>query len=205
MKKTTILLLLFALLTCTVQGQVVGKWRAGSALKLIGTVYTLRCFVSGPDEEWTYDEKLSMLKMLKECQDWIKKQALQYSCTVDFDESGDFGLKKDIKLPSVERGTASGNEAVDWVSKVLYKVGYKSTLDLVEWVNRNVSSENIQVIIFVKGKGNPYAMASSSDMDKEKYFVEGIVMYEEYNGGEKLAASSIAHELLHLYGAWGSL
>ena len=178
------------------------KWRAGSALILKGKVYTLSCFISGPEDEWAYQEKLNMLALLKEGQDWIQKQALKNHCSVDFSEGGNFGMKEDIKLPYIERGTASGNESVDWVSKVLYKVGYKSTLELVNWVKHNTSCENLQVIIFVKGQGNGYAMAYGDEMDKERYFVEGAVLYEKYNGGEKLAASSIAHEILHLYGAW---
>jgi len=183
------------------QGQDVGKWRAGSASQLTGKVYNLACFVSGPNDEWTYDEKLNIYKLLKESQSWIQKQAQKYNCAVAF-EGGNYGLKEDIKLPYIERGTASGKESTDWVSKVLYKVGYKSTLDLYKWVKAYTSCENLQVIIFVKGEGNGYAMACSTEMDKEKYFVEGAVLYEKYNGGGKLAASSIAHEVMHLYGAW---
>ncbi len=202
MKKSLFFSFLFILTTFAALGQDVGKWRAGSALTLTGKVYTLSCFISGPNEEWTYSEKLNMLGLLKEGQQWITKQALQYGITVDFDDNGNFGLKKDIKFPYIPIGTASGNEPVDWVSKVLYKIGYKSTLDLADMVKRNTLADNLQVIIFVKGRGNGYAMASSSEMDKELYFVEGVVLYEKYNEGEKLAASSIAHEILHLYGAW---
>ena len=180
----------------------VDESRDGSASKLKGKVYTLSCFVSGNDDEWSDKEKTKMLDLLEESQRWIRKQALKYKVTVDFNESGNFGLDKDIKFQEIVRGTASGNEPVDWVSKVLYKVGYKSTLDLVKWVENNTDAENIQVIIFVKGRGNGYAMASNSRMDKEKYFVEGAVLYEKYNDGKELASSSIAHEILHLYGAW---
>jgi hypothetical protein len=202
LKKTTFFLILFILTIFTIKGQEVGKWRAGSALILTGRIYTLSCFISDSSDEWSYDEKLNILNLLQESQDWIKKQALQYECIVAFDENGNFGLNEDIKFPFIEIGTASGNEPVDWVSKVLYKVGYRSTSDFVEWVQQNTSSENLQVIIFAKGQGNGYAMASSSEMDKEKYYVEGAILYEKYIGGSKLAAASIAHEILHLYGAW---
>ena len=200
--KSSIFSTVFILISFAAQAQTVGKWRAGSASKLTGSVYTLSCFVSGPDDEWEYGEKLNMLKLLREGQDWIKKQAIPYGADVRFDSSGNFGLKDDIEFPTIERGTASGNESVDWVSKVLYKVGYKSTLDFANWVKATKKCDNLQVVIFVKGPGNGYAMASSTEMDKEKYFLEGTVMYEKYNSGEALPASSIAHELLHLYGAW---
>ena len=176
----------------------VEEWRDGSASVLKGKIYTLVCFVSGKDDEWSDEGKTDMLDLLEESQRWIQKQALKYNVTVDFDEPDIFGFYKDIEFQEIVRGTASGNEPVDWVSKVLYKVGYKSTLDLV----KNTNAENIQVIIFVQGQGTGYAMASSSGMDKEKYFVEGAVLYETYNNGIPLVSSSIAHEILHLYGAW---
>jgi hypothetical protein len=199
MKKIFIILLLsnFAL-----HAQNIEKWRAGSAYKLSGKIYTLSCFVSGPNEEWTYNEKLEMLDLLKEGQKWISAQALKNSISVEFNESGSFGLNKDIKLSRIERGTASGNESVDWVSKVFYTIGYKSIFDFDSWIKKNTKADNYQVIIFVKGKGNGYAMAYSTEMKKDKFYVEGAVLYEKYNGGTKLASSSIAHEILHLYGAW---
>ena len=183
--------------------QSVGKWRAGSASELIGNVYTLNCFISEEGgNTWTPEEKQQVLEKQREAFAWIKQQALAYQVDVNFDANGNFGLKEDIKMPVVERGTASGKEPVDWVSRVLYKVGYKSTQDFVKWVEKNTNTKQIQVIIYAKGKGNGYAMASSTEMNKELYFVEGAILYEKYNNGGDLAASSIAHEILHLYGAW---
>jgi hypothetical protein len=54
----------------------------------------------------------------------------------------------------------------------------------------------------MKGKGNGYAMPFSSNMNSEKHFVEGAILYEKYLGNGDLASSSIAHEILHLYGSW---
>jgi hypothetical protein len=201
MRFQTICIILIALIitSCT---QNVGKWRAGSSYNLIGKIYTLSCFVSGPNDEWTYNEKLEMLNLLNESQKWISKEALKYSISVDFNESGNFGLNNDIKLPFIERGNGSGNESVDWVSKVFYKIGYKSNLDFDSWIKKNTNANNYNVIIFVKGKGRSYAMPYSSEMEKEKKYVEGAVLYEKYSGNEKMCSSSIAHEILHLYGAW---
>ncbi|MFP5039808.1 hypothetical protein [Parasediminibacterium sp. JCM 36343] len=202
MKKITIFAILFISITFSSQGQDVGKWRAGSPFKLTGGVYTLTCFVSRPDEEWAYDAKIKKLNVLKENQEWIKTQALKYGFSVDFSESGHLGLKEDIKLPSIESGTGSGKEPVNLVSQVLYKAGYKSTLDLFDWVKHHTKAENLQVIIFAKGQGRGYSMASSSAMNKEKYFVEGTVLYETSTSGKESSTSAIAHEILHLYGAW---
>lgn len=179
-----------------------GKWRAGSANKLSGKIFTLSCFVSGPYDQWSYNEKLEMLNLLHESQMWIKKEALKYNVCVDFNNSGNFGLYEDIELPFIERGTASGNESTDWVSKILYKVGYKNTLDFDLWIKNNTNSDNYQVLIFVKGSGNGYAIPFSYGVEMEKYYIEGAVIYEKYNEYEKIVSSSIAHEIMHLFGAW---
>lgn len=202
MKKQLVLFSFF--LPFAIQAQNIDKWRAGSAKTLTGKIYTLSCFVSGPGSEWTYNEKVEMLDSVKACQAWLKNQALKYNVNVDFEQSGNFGLDKDIKLASIERGTASGNESVDWVAKVFGKLGYKTPLDFDGWIKSNTTANNYNVIIFVKGEGNGYAMAYSTDMAslKDKFYVEGSVLYEQYNGGGKLASSSIAHETLHVYAAW---
>ena len=203
MKKYLLAILIILSIICPVGAQSVGKWRAGSASELKGNIYTLSCFISEEGKEsWTHEEKLKVLDKQKEALAWIKEQANTYRVEVNFDAAGNFGLQEDIKMPVIERGTASGKEPVDWVSRVLYKLGYKSTLDLVAWVEKNTKAKQVQVIIYAKGKGNGYAMASSTEMNKERFFVEGAILYEKYNSGGSLAASSIAHETLHLYGAW---
>ncbi|CAH0994929.1 hypothetical protein EMA8858_01044 [Emticicia aquatica] len=181
--------------------QNVGRWRAGSGNKLEGKVYTLSCFISGPDDEWSYDEKTEVLKKLDEAHQWLVSQAAKSGVALAF-EGGNFGLKKDIKLEQIERGTASGNEKTDLVSVVLKQIGYKNPLSYYEWVKTNTKCRNTQVIIFTKGKGNGYAMPSSTEMNKELYFVEGAILYEKYLDGQELVPSSIAHEILHIYGAW---
>jgi hypothetical protein len=50
--------------------------------------------------------------------------------------------------------------------------------------------------------GRGYAMQYSNEMDKEKYFLEGCLLYKKYDETSGLASASIAHEFLHLFGAW---
>lgn len=200
MKIISIFLFLLIFYSSEILAQSPNKWRAGSANKLEGKIYTLSCFVSNANNEWTYDEKLVVLKKLNESTQWLSEQALSLKISLSF-ENGNFGLKDDIKM-EIASGTASGKEEVDLISKVLLKIGYKRPLDLYDWVKRNTTCKNVQVIIFMKGKGNGYAMTFNSNMNSEKHFVEGAILYEKYLGNGELASSSIAHEILHLYGGW---
>ena len=51
-------------LTAHIQPSV-GEYRAGSARILKGNIYTLSCFVSGPDESWTKEEKKTNVEKIK--------------------------------------------------------------------------------------------------------------------------------------------
>jgi hypothetical protein len=201
MKIYKIILIIITFIPSLVYGQDVGKWRAGSAYRLAGNVYVFTCFVSGPDDQWTPEEKKAMLIKQRESEQWLTQQALKYNVKVFF-EGESYGLTDDIKLSEIDRGTSSGRERVDMVSVVLAKIGYSRPLDLYNSLVAKTKCDNVQLLIFIKGQGNGYSMAYSSDMNKEKYFVEGSVLYEKYWNNEDLRPSSIAHETLHLYGAW---
>jgi len=193
---------IFLILVChQAPGQIVGVWRAGSAYALQGKVFSMNVFVSEGADSWSPEAKDEILGKLAEAEGWIKKQADAYHVALTF-SSSTLGYDKDIKMEHVARGTASGKEPVDWVSLVLRKAGYTSNLDFYYSTRDARRFDNMQVFIFVKGKGNGYSMPYSSLMNKEKYFVEGSVLYEQYWDGYSLVSSGIAHEMLHLYGAW---
>ena len=167
-----------------------------------GNIYILSCFISDSNNEWSYEEKMDIINKYHQALNWLKNQALRYNVTVNF-EGGNFGLNTDIKLTNIEYGSGSGNEDVNMVSRVLKKIGYDNSLSFYNWVIGNTNCRNALVLIFVKGKGTGYAMAfETKDMNEEDYFVEGVMLYESYLNGYKLASSSIAHEILHLFGAW---
>ena len=85
--------------------QSVGKWRAGSARQIDGNVYTLICFVSEPMMFGRPKRKQEMMKKIDNSQLWLQQQAKRYGVDVRFEERGQYGFEKDIKLPTIARGT----------------------------------------------------------------------------------------------------
>ena len=75
-------------------------------------------------------------------------------------------------------------------------------MDFINWVKQNTDCTNSLVLIIANKKGRGYAMQYSKEMNKEKYFLEGCILYKQYDEKNALASSSIAHEILHLFGAW---
>jgi len=198
MKLYLISFLLIVSAICSV-GQSNDKWRAGSAYSLNGKIYVLTVFIS--ETEWCYSEKLKLYDQINEAENWLVSQAKTYAKTIEF-SGGNYGLNKTVIVDNIVSGTGSGSEPVNIVTTILRKVGYTSNLQLDNWVKQNTDCTNSLVLIIANKPGTSYSMAYSNEMNKEKYFVEGCILYTKYNNGYDLASSSIAHEFLHLFGAW---
>ena len=177
------------------------QYQLGSARSLTGNIYTLSCFVSDSNNTWTDAEKIQIFNKLHNANKWIASHALKYNNRISF-SGGNFGLKEDIKLDYVNYGTGTGNEDINLISTVLRKIGYAGSLSYYEWAVNNTNCDNTFVLIFVKGRGVNYAIAyKDKEMNKERYFVEGCVLYSHFSNGILLNESGIAHEIMHLFGA----
>ena len=175
------------------------KKPAGSAYLLNGKIYILTVFISKSD--WIYDAKIALYNKIYEAEKWIVKQAEKYSATLEF-EHGCFGLDETIIIDDIYSGTGSGKEPVDIVKKTFKKVGYKSNESFLEWVKENTDCTGSLVLIVANQKGRGYALPYSDEMSAEDYFLEGCMIYSQEEDGSPVASATIAHEILHLFGAW---
>jgi hypothetical protein len=196
MKITILILLIF----CPVSGY--SRQGPGSAKTLKGNIYVLCCFVSDQNHEWSSRDKREIFAKYREAAGWIRNQAAKYNDTVNF-TAGSYGMDANIKLDHIQYGTGSRNEDAGIISRVLQEVGYRNSLSFYNWVTRNTNCDNALVLIFVKGRGRGYAVICHSESTiKQLDFMEGAVLFEKQSTGAGLSSSSIAHEILHLFGAW---
>jgi hypothetical protein len=205
MQKILPFLLLFVFSSNLIYGQIKDNFTTGSATELSGDIYNLSCFVSGEDEEWTPIEKSEILKKVKEAENWLIQQANKKSIPLNFKE-GCFGLQSDIKLEFEKNETGELKRRKNLVSLVLEKMRYENSLQMYNWVLSKTYCKQLQVLIFIKGKARNYSIIYDKLLDKDKYFVESSIFYEKSiskaNNPIPLKTASIAHEILHLYGAW---
>ena len=180
-------------------GQSNDKWRAGSALSLTGKTYVLTVFIS--EKEWRYDEKLKIINEVYGAEGWLVGQAKNYGKSISF-MGGNYGLVETVIMDNIVSGTASGNEPKGIVSSVLKKIGYSNSMQFVDWVKKNTNCSNSLVLIIANKDGIGYALPYSTNMDQEKYFLEGSIVYKNYSVNLPLCSSQIAHEILHLFSAW---
>lgn len=196
--KRILLLIIWWVGSANASGQGHGE-NAGTATKLSGRIYVLTVFVTSG--KWSTEEKTAEYQKIYEAQNWLVKQAARYGKEISFD-GGNFGLNEPLRIPDMPVGAATGKEPTDLVGKVLKQIGYTSPLQFYDWVKANTTCDHALVLILSDLKGIGYAMNYAEGVDKETYFLEGCILYRNYPDGQELASSSIAHEFLHLFGAW---
>ena len=174
---------------------------AGSASTMSGRVYALAVFISTPGEAWDPVAKDRMLFKQEIACKWMVGEARREGVDLEF-ERGVLGEKSDIVVDEIVQGDGSGDEPVDLVSEVLVKAGYSDPQALHGWAAKYKDCEHVIVLLYANVSGIGYSMSFAEGMSRELYFLEGAMLYREYPDGNELAPASIAHETLHLFGAW---
>ena len=168
----------------------------GSAKTLNGKTYSLLFFISDKTSAWSRVEKQQMLQQIIDAETWLTEQALHYNQALKF-EHGFFGWDTDIKMETMPEGTASGKEDVELVEAITTQIGYNSPKELLE----KIPADNIQLLFIFKKDGISYAIPYSDEVD-EKYYLESMALYHRFDAETPQCTACIAHEFLHLFGAW---
>jgi hypothetical protein len=188
------------LYSISLNAQNLDKWHDGSAIELNGNIYILAVFITTPKKKWTYDEKTDLIASQLKAQEWLKNKAKLYGTDISF-ENGFYGLKSDIFVDEIKSIKEVYEARLDWVYSILTKIGYSSPLEFLEKLKNTKQCSNALVIIYANESGRPYAVPYSTGWNKEKYFFEGCMIYGKSKNYPPCAAT-IAHEILHLFGAW---
>ncbi|HEY4788890.1 MAG TPA: hypothetical protein VIH57_22730 [Bacteroidales bacterium] len=199
--KYLIFIITSMLIHLTVNAQNMDEWHDGSAIELKGKIYILSVFITTPGKTWTYDEKTDLLTSQFKAQDWLKQQAKLYGADISF-ENGFYGLKSDIVVDEIKSIKELYEARQDWVYQVLTKIGYSSPLEFLERLKNTKDCANALVIIYANQSGRSYAVPYSTGRNKEKYFFEGCTVYRKDTYYQYTCGATIAHEILHLFGAW---
>lgn len=175
---------------------LMGSRNAGSAKKLEGTTYSLLFFISDEQSEWTYIEKQRIVQQITDAEIWLMAQAKTFNRNIRF-EHGFFGWEKDITVETMPQGNRSGKEDVFLVKKIIERVGYTDSNQLIE----QIPAQNIQLLFLFKRDGVNYAFPYSPEVADE-FYLEGMSIYHRFDAKTPQCTACIAHEMLHLFGAW---
>jgi hypothetical protein len=175
---------------------LMGSRNAGSAKMLTGKTYSLLFFISDAQSDWLPIEKQQLLQQVTDAELWLVEEAKKYNQDVEF-EHGFFGWEQDIELNALPDGTRSGTEDVYLTNKIIQKLGYTNQQQLIN----QISAHNIQLLFLFKKDGISYAFPYSENVDDE-FYLEGMSIYHRFDPKTPQCTACIAHEMLHIFGAW---
>lgn len=177
----------------------------GSAKVLSGKVHVLSVFVGPYTDPWNPADIARQKQKLVEAERWLKAQAARYGKVVEFVNStyGSNGSFMDNELP---RQGDSNDFQYLYPSKVLLKMGFKNKSTYVEWVRSKFGCQQCLVVVFSNTMGRSYASPCTKELyayDPHQFNLECCFLYKCFpNSNIETNAASIAHEILHLFGAW---
>lgn len=170
----------------------------GSAKELKGKIYVLSIFIT--DRDWPQDEKEEILRKQHEAEEWLKESAAAYGSDVTF-EHGNYGYQTPLYYTPLPTGYSTTEKVpVDVVYEVMRKIGWNEPKKFTDWVLENTGCEQTAVIIYCNLYGRGYSMPYDKNYS-DKYYLEGSLLFKGYNENLALYPSSIAHEMLHQFGA----
>jgi hypothetical protein len=171
----------------------------GSATKLKGTTLIVNFFISDKKNDWKLAEKQYILQLQQEGIEWLKKEAKYFGFDIAFATSN-IGMDSDIKLGEIKGGDNVKRRTLSWIPTTLLAAGFASTNNFYDSINYLNKYDNVVVQIFANKDGRSFARPAYTNYQKHESFLEGCVVYKEWNGKETTAAT-IIHELLHCFGA----
>lgn len=176
----------------------------GTAKKLYGKIYVIMIFVGPYSNPWSRSDTERFKQKVMEAEHWLKIQALKYGKQVEFVNSafGADGSFCDNDIPV----SCDAENAYSYPSSIFLRIGFKSKEAFVNWVYQNTDCTQCFAIIFPNSTGRNYASPVTKEayaFDKHQYNLESCLLYRYYSGTMmETRPTSIAHEILHLFGAW---
>ena len=176
----------------------------GSAKVLSGKIHILSIFVGSKNQSWESEDIHMVKQQLYEAERWLKSAASRYGENVEFYNTA-FGSDGTFVDNDIPEGSHIPN-AYFYPSYILKKVGFKSETSYVDWMKHNTSCEQCLVILFCNKQGRSYASPTNTDLlnyNSDKFNLECCLLYRYYSDSLiETTTASIAHEILHLFGAW---
>ncbi|MBO4754433.1 MAG: hypothetical protein J5543_07540 [Bacteroidales bacterium] len=174
----------------------------GSARHLSGSVCVLYLFVGTETSKWSQEEIEATAQKLYAAEDWLKAEALRYDKKVEF---RNYSIKRQLTDNNIPDNPFQP-DAVDYPKTVLRRFGYNSNRELHDILTRKTGCHQFLVLVFAHVPGRCYASAVNRNMARNgsgRSLPESCMLYQISNDtGRELQVGRIAHEMLHLFGAW---
>ena len=180
--------------TLSAQNTPVEEYRPTQAKKyqtLNNEINTICFFVHTSRDAWNDREMDAYLAMLDSSQVWLQQQAARFGQEISFRKDRFLRNYEPVYLRSVYAGDSH------WVmNKIAKQLNFQDFDAFLEWYKFDLAQEKLKIILFVKDNSRSHAYDYFSHEE-----VDIAVVYDR-NFGVPSDKYVIAHELLHLFGAW---
>lgn len=176
----------------------------GSAKVLSGRIFVLSVFVAPTSDPWKPVDVERQKQKVFEAERWLKMQAMRYGKHVEFENSafGSDGSFCDNEIP--DDWEAKGSSL--YPGKVLLKMGFRSHEAFLEWVRTHMGCTQCLVVVFSNTYGRSFATPVSKELyrfNPRLFCLDSCIVYRAYQPEcQESSAATVAHEMLHLFGAW---
>ena len=181
------------------QERVMGR---GSAATLKGVAYTLSIFVDQGDARWTKEQKLALLENGRTAERWLVQQAKRYGVTLSFHDGAAYGLDQSFFAPTLPTDEEDRVEVFDLMRQALRSLKHEEPHNHFRAIVRQTGVTTVHAVLYVNSEGVSCAMPFYDGSTQDR-LLEGCVVHRaDSRNGQETGPRTIAHEILHLYGAW---
>jgi hypothetical protein len=171
----------------------------GAGGPLVGTVYPLIIWVSAAGRPWTAAEKSAVRQAARDAREWIATEAINNGVSLRFLDGGEFGASRDLTVTEIPLACGSGEELTTWMPLLTRMLGYESPGQLLVSIQNASGCDGLHALVMVRGAGRSYAVSAPGDPSE----ADVIPVAACYLGNDgSISRQTIAHEILHLHGAW---
>jgi hypothetical protein len=179
-------------------------WNIGSAKKLNGKIYVLEIWLASSNNLWNLSDMTSMRRKVVNAVRWLEALTRKYGSDAVFEVGSFFG--PDNRGIVVDELPKSYNDCFDFsqiLMSVLNKLGYVNETHFYKRICSIYNADNLAVLLIINGDGRSSASQFSVGHlnGYRSKFLETAFIFVS-NNNIPTESQCIAHEILHLFGAW---
>lgn len=181
----------------------------GSVKELDGRICVVKYFLSYPDDLWTELERDVVTERVFEAEVWLKREAAKFGKEVVFTNCSIGNSGKCYTLDYIPTDSDDDDNDDNLFQKAMRGIKWNDHDAFIERMKEEYDCESVLVMLMVKATGRSWAYPYSrnyTNKGKTQQALESAVIFKDkrYKDGTvaPLKATTVAHEILHLCGAW---
>ena len=176
----------------------------GSARNMEGTPYVLALFVDDDESSWTADEVSKQWNdYLVPALEYLETKAGEWGVSLDF-QTGCYytGMNERItvRYDGIIYGSDGYSDNTDMMDQIAQSLNFESKEDMRRFMEEFTGEDDIVYVVMVNKDGRCYAISDSYHNGDDTLDYCMIYTYHD-NYTMEVRPGSIAHEVLHLFGA----